>query len=90
METFGKACRERPERSATVTRVGRFAAVLGSLCLLVCGGCAAVLLASGPAPAASTTTGSTATVTTGATTTVASTASSVLAISGHGGVTGSA
>ena len=68
--------------------VGRVAAALGSLCLLVCGVAAAVLLSSGPAPAASTSTGAT---TTGATTTdtlptttVVSTASSVLAVSGHG------
>ena len=86
METFGKASPGRPGRSATVASVGRFAVALGSLCLLVCGGAAAALLASGPAPAASTTAPatSTAATTTAATTTVASTASSVLAVSGHG------
>jgi stage II sporulation protein D len=76
METFGKACPDGPETSATVARVGRYACGLAASCLLVLGGLASIVLAGAPAPTPSPTS-STATVTT-------STASSVVVFSGHG------
>jgi stage II sporulation protein D len=88
METFGKACREAARTSATVTRVGRFAVVLGALVMLVCGGLASALLAAGAAPGGTTSTGTTSvadtTTTTVTATAAVSTASAVLAFSGHG------
>jgi stage II sporulation protein D len=76
METFGKACPDGPETSATVARVGRYACGLAASCLLVLGGLASIVLAGAPAPTPSPTS-STATVTT-------SPASSVVVFSGHG------
>jgi stage II sporulation protein D len=76
METFGKACPDGPETSATVARVGRYACGLAASCLLALGGLASIVLAGAPAPTPSPTS-STATVTT-------STASSVVVFSGHG------
>jgi len=61
-----------------VTRVRRFAVVIGAFVLLCCGGFASSLLASGPAPTTTTQ------ATTSASTTVVSTAPTVLAFSGHG------
>jgi stage II sporulation protein D len=90
METFRKAFEKGRRGSATVTRVGRLAVALGALTLLVCGGLASVVLASGPAPVLTTTGGTTVlgttTSTTATTTTPAptSTAPAVVAVSGHG------
>ena len=79
METFGKACLEARETSATVARVGRYACGLAASCLLVLGGFAATLLAASPGvpPSTATTTAPTVTVMT-------SPASSVVVFSGHG------
>jgi stage II sporulation protein D len=79
METFGKACPDGRETSATVARVGRYALALASAGLLILGGLASSLLAASRALPSSTTssTSLTATVTT-------SPASSVVVFSGHG------
>jgi stage II sporulation protein D len=79
METFGKACPNGRETSATVACVGRYALALASVGLLILGGLASSLLAASPGPPSSTTssTSLTATVTT-------SPASSVVVFSGHG------
>jgi SpoIID/LytB domain protein len=76
METFGKAGPGARETSATVTRVGRLALLLGAFSLLVLGSAASSLLAGAPAPGGATT-ASTASITT-------VTAPSVVAVSGHG------
>jgi stage II sporulation protein D len=84
METFGKAWRGRRGGSATVTRVGRLALLLGAGALLAGGGAGAALLAAGPGSAvASPGTSTTATTTTPAVTNV-STSPSVVAFTGHG------
>jgi stage II sporulation protein D len=76
METFGKARPGAPETSATVTRVGRLALLLGAFSLLLLGSAASTLLAGAPAPGV-TTTASTSSITT-------VTSPSVVAVSGHG------
>ena len=76
METFGKARPEARRTSATVTRVGRLALLLGAFSLLLLGAAASTLLAGAPAP------GSTTTAPTSSITTV--TSPSVVAVSGHG------
>lgn len=76
METFGKARPGARTTSATVTRVGRLALLLGAFSLLVLGAAASSLLAAAPAPGV-TTTAPTASITT-------VTAPSVVAVSGHG------
>lgn len=76
METFGKARPGTQGTSATVTRVGRLALLLGAFSLLLLGAAASSLLAAAPAS------GVTTTASTSAITTV--TAPSVVAVSGHG------
>src|SRR4051812_41231740 len=85
METFGKAWLGRRGGSATVTRVGRLALLLGAGALLAGGGAGAALLATGPdsAVAAAGTSTTTTTTTTTAVTNV-STSPSVVAFTGHG------
>src|SRR3954463_731317 len=84
METFGKAWRAGRETSATVTRVGRLAVVLGALALLVCGGLASAILAAAPVSSGTATSTAATTTTTVAAPTLTSTAPSVLAFTGHG------
>ncbi len=76
METFRKALLEALETSATVTRVGRLALLLGAFSLLLLGAAASSLLAAAPAP------GVTTTAPTSSITTV--TSPSAVAVSGHG------
>jgi stage II sporulation protein D len=76
METFGKARPGARETSATVTRVGRLALLLGAFSLLLLGAAASSLLAAAPAPGV-TTAASTSSITT-------VTSPSVVAVSGHG------
>lgn len=78
METFGKACPNGRETSATVACVGRYAVALASVGLLILGGLASSLLAASPGlPSTTSSTSLTATVTT-------SPAASVVVFSGHG------
>jgi stage II sporulation protein D len=77
METFGKARPGAHESSATVTRVGRLALLLGAFSLLLLGAAASTLLAGAPAPGITTTTATTSPITT-------VTSPSVVAVSGHG------
>src|SRR4051812_13975998 len=76
METFGKARPRARQTSATVTRVGRLALLLGAFSLLLLGAAPSTLLAGAPAPGVSTT-ASTSSITT-------VTSPSVVAVSGHG------